>query len=342
MPYTPRPPMQIKLTHQGLWSVRVDYDKVLEGMGDHQPQTPLVLVEEFILNALPEDIDLDESHYQVAFTLGSPFVNPAQSHILPVGDSLLNYGRSVSHASLALGRRGNWLRVAFVPNEDDRLSKIVAFVPASYSPQEAEDIAFRAVRPLLSQLSVIYQVPLETVLIEHFLFQPPNVIKYGRMLLYPYSPVQLEPVSVFNIQHLIEFDSFAAATNHYREGMNSWSPIHRFLSWFKAIESVLKLRKSICSKIKPTKFKPTFVANTASAQMLVPKCIGMKHSEMIDHFKPYRNSAAHAGSADDLELTHDLRNGLLSYYSLCVVANEVFQGLFSSTVEGSKMLAGKN
>jgi hypothetical protein len=333
MAYIAKSDLEIRLSHNGFWSAQLVYDRVLPTLGDQEPQTPLVYTQEVRLNALPDDIELDPSHYQVSFTLGMPFFNPAQENIAFLGDSLLHHGRSINYTTVGNGKER--FRLALVPNDNDRLAKIIALIPVAHAAQEAEDIAYRAVRPLLSQLSVVYRVPVETVLVERFLFQRPDIVKYWRMILYPYMPKQIGAMDVVRLQSLIEFDSFAKAVNHYREGANSGSPLHRFLSWFKASEAVIALRNDLRTKRGLTKFGRTTVADTAAARLLFPECIGRPHTEFLDARlrDPYRNAAAHWGKDDDIELIHDLRQGLLTYYLLCTLAAEVFHGLFDATAK---------
>ncbi|MGZ3458486.1 MAG: hypothetical protein ACXU86_08255 [Archangium sp.] len=279
MAYSQKPSLEIRLTHHGLWSAQMIYDRVLATLGDHEPHTPVVFMSDVQLNSLPEDVTLDPEHYQVSFTLGIPFVNPAQDDIMRLGDSLLQHGRSLAYVTLGSG--ADSLRIALVPNEFDRLSKIVAFIPASYTPQTAEDIAYRAVRPLLGQLSAVYRIPLDAVLVERFLFRRPDIVSYWRMILYPYVPKQVRSMDVVRFQPLLEYDSFIRAMNHYREGANSWSPVHRFLSWFKASEAVMALRNDLREAKRVVRFDRTFLADSPPAQMLFPDCVGRPHTDVL-------------------------------------------------------------
>lgn len=333
MGYPPKPAVRIRLDSYSLWTAEINYDRLLESAPDRPVQTPVLM--QWILDLDVNDLEktFEGEYFQVTFTLGLPYNNPAQADIETIGDSLIGYGRTPG-GFVSKNEIGEEFRVRIIPNGHDRMSRIVAFIPVSFGDaQDAEDIAYRAVRPVLSQISALYHVPLETLRVETFRYLPPSQVSYQLTVLYPFAPQQFQMSELQPFQDLVSYPAFLKAVNHFREGMNSWSPVHRFLSLFKAIEALQGLQNDLRKEHGPLRFQPSFVQDNYAIRFLFKDCIGKRHASIVDGVlrDPYRNAAAHWGKDDDLDLLSDYRAGLLQYHFLCVLAQDVFRGMLTST-----------
>lgn len=339
MTFRPKGAVQVRLTQHGLWIAHPNYDRILEELPTRPAHSPLNYRCDLTLDSLPDDEELDDRHYHVAFTLGSPFNNPAQQDAEAFGDSLIQLGRRVHYTTLK--GETEEVRLALVPNHLDRLARVVAFLPVDQvsDADDAEEWGFTVVRPLLSQLSALYRVPIETTLVEHFLYQPPKTVKYGRKVLTPYQVRELRMVDLYNLNPLHSYDSFLKAVNHYREGANSWSPLQRFLSWFKGIEALRTLQQELRKAHPELRFVRSVVSDTYSARTLFPQFVGKAHGALVEEClrNPYRNAVAHWGDGDPLQMTHDHHYGLTLYYNLCIVADDALHGILRSTIDAVQM-----
>lgn len=334
MGYSPKPAVRLRLDSHGLWTAEINYDRLLESAPDHPSQTPTIMQWMLDLDVNDPQTTFDAEHFQVTFTLGMPYNNPAQFDIDTINDSLIGYGRT-SGGFVVKNELGEEFRVRIFPNEHDRMSRVVAFIPlACGDEQDAEDIAYRAVRPVLSQISALYHVPLETLRVETFRYMPSSQVSYQLTLLHPFAPQQFQMAEMQRLQPFVRYPAFLKAINHFREGMNSWSPVHRFLSLFKAIEALEGLQNALRNEHGQLRFPPSYVQDNYAIRYLFKDCIGKRHTSIFNGVlrNPYRNAAAHWGEDDDLDLLSDYRSGLLKYHFLCVLAQDVFQGMFYSTL----------
>jgi hypothetical protein len=213
-------------------------------------------------------------------------------------------------------------------NERGFLGKFVSGPIQARDRFNAEEIAFRALAPSLSEFSLQLDIPLEIAQVEtkdlftencHVTFTVP----------FPNTPMAVAPASKTH-------PDFRGIASLYREALNSNSPVYQFLCLFKIIEALKARRKKLEREAKrtgtgqpltaPIEMLPTsygeirawldtlFYARppwdlTALEGAVPPEARGKSFNDVISNIlTPLRDNIAHALFADagkELTISYD-------------------------------------
>lgn len=235
-------------------------------------------------------------------------------------------------------------RFSGYPNPQGFLSKLVSSPFAANTFHEAEQKAYRALAPSLSNWSVHLDIPLEIYQVES------TEVKSGSIQMSMTTPYLKVPFAVAPTAELkIEFRGYASL---YREALNSTSAVYQYLCFFKIIEGIQARRtrlKREAKKINQAFSRPIRVLPIEKSDMIAwlnalfavrpnwddlslssifpPEVRGKDITEIIENLlKPLRVNIAHALTATSGELTlsvdellHIQNVGKWLYLTKCIV-----------------------
>lgn len=281
---------------------------------------------------------------QCVYTLGAPFLNPDEVETQNFDDSLLQLGHETGIGSVEVSGPGGMhylVQFRLVPNVLGRLSKLVVLVPTQANQDETDGIGYSVASGLLSELSFTHQVPLEIVRSEQFFMVGPGSLRYVRTIIKPYSVQTLIFDKLRECQTLRDIDAFQRVLTLYREGANTWNPMLRFLSWFKAIEAVGAVRAELGKRRKGVRFPKSTLRETPFFKLRFPELMGTPLTKIASEYLPgtdYRHAVAHWSIDESRLWSHDQQGGVILYHHLCMLEDEVLQGLIRDTVSAANSI----
>lgn len=279
--------------------------------------------------------------YKVTFILSRPGYSPlAENHISFAdeqirGDSHLLVGKANDIVEIDAPSPDGQLTLRGYPNDKGFLGKIEVEEIEAQSFGDANLKAFNALSTALSRLSLIADIPLHIYKFTTIELSTQNLMSSGTL---PFLEKSFAQSAVFE-----EDKDLSRSSSLYREALNSNSPNYQYLSFFKVIEGIRRIREERTTqenqaalaqgekppsrpreKLPTTREEQVAWLNSVIAfqnwsdlallQVFPPEVLGKKISDVIREsgvLDMIRNRIAHAVMRDETQETINIDDGLL-------------------------------
>lgn len=236
--------------------------------------------------------------YEAVFVLGVPGTALFREslnipELVKSGDSLLMMPQDAVKVECLIQGGGPVAKITFLPNAENRLARAeMTFNAASFD--EAEEIAWNLISNMLSVWSFRHDTAIDIS---------------GYQIREVASQVLLANFGIVGTPKTLDINFGGPSTAElrallaaYREGINATNPFYQFLSFFKVVEGVHKLRthrrKSQGNKKAQTsdveRFPSDVSAFPESLSSTAARLLGKRYNAVIDDMRgTVRNALAH-------------------------------------------------
>lgn len=242
--------------------------------------------------------------YEAVFVLGVPGTALFQEalnipELLKSGDSLLMMPKDSVRVECLIQGGGPVAKIIFLPNAENRLAQAeMTFNAASFN--EAEEIAWNLISNMLSVWSFRHDTAIDIS---------------GYQIRETASQVLLANFGIVGASKTLDINFGGPSTAErrallaaYREGINATNPFYQFLSFFKVVEGVHKLRthrrkgqgnKKAEKSDAVERFPSDVSAFPESLSGVAASLLGKRYNAVIDDMRAtVRNALAHLNPLD--------------------------------------------